>query len=123
MSHQTITSLACGREFHDAIPDGEDFLLRFKCGLEIRCTWDSSGPVVKSYCFGVDDITLHMNKQFHYVSGKIVRYCVTDGRQLSIVFSDGHELRSDFKQAPELVAVDVKVYINKNLLGVVALGN
>lgn len=119
----TISSLSKGRIFHDAIPDGQDFILRFRDGREITVAWASDGPEVKGWMhrtnpnpFGLDMQVIP--DQFRYVSGKQVKEILTDGKQLVIVFTDGHELRSDFKAAPKVVAVDAKVYIGSSALGV-----
>lgn len=120
----TITALAKGRIFHDAIPDGQDFILRFRDGREITVAWGSEGPEVKSWIhraginpFGTDYQVIP--DQFRYVSGKKVEGVFTDGQQLVITFTDGHELRSDFKAAPKVVAVDAKVYLGqKPIIGV-----
>ena len=108
----TITSLAKGQQFYDALPNGDQFILRFMNGLLITMAWASEGPEVKSYRWyegGFTDQSLH--PQFRYVSGKTLAYAHHDGKQLSLVFTDGHELRSDFRRVPEPVAVDVKIQL------------
>lgn len=108
----SIHRLAAGRVFHDAIPDGDEFLLRFTDGLEIRCAWASSGPEVKSFQFGVITAEKVMNPQMAYVRGKTVQQVLTNGTELFIDFTDGHRLRSDFRgRAPAVKGVDVKVKI------------
>lgn len=105
----SITSLAAGRIFRDAVPDGDDFRLRFADGLEIRVAWASNGPEVKDFRFGVITGETVLHPQFRYVAGKTVKHVLTDGTQLTLVFIDGHELRSDFKRAPHVEAVDVRI--------------
>lgn len=109
MERVTIHQLAAGRAFRDAIPDGDDFRLRFMDGLELVCAWASDGPEVKLINQGVITTEQVLHPQFQYVTGKVVRQVLTDGRQLILSFSDGHELRSDFRQAPAVRAVDVRV--------------
>lgn len=104
-----ISQLAAGRVFHDAIPDGDDFRLRFEDGLEIVCAWASEGPEVKSHAFNVLSAERVLHPQFRYVAGKTVQAVLTDGTELLIEFTDGHVLRSDFKAAPRVAGVDVKV--------------
>lgn len=106
----SINAYAAGRRFWDAIPDGDDFRLRFMDGLEIVVAWGSSGPEVKNTFLNVITAERVLNPQFQYVSGKTVKQVLTDGKNLILQFTDGHELRSDFKRAqPEVRAVDVKI--------------
>lgn len=111
----TISSLAEGQVFWDALPYGQDeFLLRFQSGLEINVAWASSGPEVKNYWYRALTILATeraLHPQFQYVSGKTVLQVLTDGCQLIISFTDGHELRSDFRRCPEPVAVDAKIIL------------
>lgn len=106
-----IHDLAVGRVFRDAIPDGDDFRLRFADGLEIVCAWGDAGPEVKSHRFGVITLDQALHPQFRYVTGKTVQAVYTDGQQLMIEFTDGHTLRSDFRTAPAVRGVDVAVKI------------
>lgn len=105
----SITSYAAGRRFRDAIPDGDNFRLRFMDGLEIEVAWDSGGPEVKRVEHGVITQETVIAPQFRYVTGKTVREVLTDGTKLILAFTDGHELRSDFKRAPEVCGVDVRL--------------
>lgn len=118
----TINSLAKGQKFFDAVPCGqEDFLLRFLSGLEVQVAWSSQGPEVKDHRYIVAGVLGEraLQPQFQYVSGKTVSQVLTDGRQLIISFTDGHELRSDFRRSgPVPVAVDAKVRLLSPLRGV-----
>jgi hypothetical protein len=109
----SINAIAAGRTFWDAIPDGDDFRLRFTDGVEIVCAWGSQGPEVKATHFGVITKDRSIHPQFQYVSGKLVRQVLTDGKKLIIQFSDGHELRSDFKRGPKVEAVDVRMKLTE----------
>lgn len=122
MDRVTITQLAVGRAFRDAIPDGDDFRLRFTDGLEILCAWASSGPEVKVVNQGVITAEQALHPQFRYVAGKVVRQVLTDGTKLVIAFSDGHELRSDFRRQPTVRGVDVRVAIESPLAAVGVVG-
>lgn len=115
MDRVTITSLAAGRTFRDAIPDGDEFRLRFYDGTEIVCAWASSGPEVKAVNRGVITAEHALHPQFRYVAGKVVEQVLTDGQRLVIVFTDGHELRSDFRRAPAVRGVDVRVSVESPL--------
>ena len=95
----------------DAIPDGDDFRLRFADGLEIVCAWGDHGPEVKYCTHNVLTAETDLHPQFRYVTGKTVRQILTDGRKLIVQFTDGHELRSSFRTAPEVEAVDVKIVL------------
>ena len=106
-----INDLARGRVFRDAIPDGDDFRLRFMDGLEIVCSWASSGPEVKRFAFNVITDERDLHPQFRYVTGKVVAAVLTDGQKLLIEFTDGHTLRSSFATAPRVEGVDVRVRI------------
>lgn len=108
---RSINSLAAGRIFSDAIPDGDDFRLRFADGLEITVAWASDGPEVKSFMFGVVTTEQALHPQFRYVTGKTVDQVLTDGKQLILAFTDGHELRSDFRRAPKVEGVDVRIRV------------
>jgi hypothetical protein len=105
----SINAYAAGRQFWDAIPDGDDFRLRFMDGLEIVVSWASSGPEVKDTFQNVVTADRVMHPQFQYVCGKTVKQVLTDGKALVLQFTDGHELRSDFTRAPAVRAVDAKV--------------
>lgn len=106
----SINAHAAGRRFWDAIADGDDFRLRFMDGVEIVVAWASSGPEVKDVFHNVITADRALNPQFQYVSGKTVKQVLTDGKDLILQFTDGHELRSDFKRAqPEVRAVDAKI--------------
>lgn len=108
---RSIHKLAVGRVFGDAIPDGQDFRLRFLDGYEIVCAWGDAGPEAKADAQGIvtNDICLH--PQFQYVRGKTVRAVLYDSmrQKLIVEFTDGHQLRSGFGHAPTIEAVDVKV--------------
>ena len=105
----SINALAAGRVFVDAVPDGDDFRLRFSDGLEIVVAWASSGPEVKAFAQHIITSERALHPQFQYVSGKTVQQVLTDGRRLILQFTDGHELRSDFRRGPEVRAVDARV--------------
>lgn len=106
----SINAYATGRRFWDAIPDGDDFRLRFTDGMEIVVAWASTGPEVKDKFLNIVTAERVLNPQFQYVSGKTVKQVLTDGSNLILQFTDGHELRSDFKRRqPEVRAVDVKI--------------
>lgn len=106
-----ITDLVAGRVFRDAIPDGDDFRLRFADGLEVVCAWGNDGPEVKAHAFNILSADQALHPQFQYVTGKVVAQVLTDGRSLVVEFTDGHALRSSFKAAPEVQAVDVKLVL------------
>jgi hypothetical protein len=108
----SINVYAAGRRFWDAIPDGDDFRLRFMDGLEIVVSWASSGPEVNDTCQNVVTADRFMHPQFQYVCGKTVKQVLTDGKALILQFTDGHVLRSDFRRSPEVRAVDAKVKIS-----------
>lgn len=110
----SIHAIAKGRTFWDAIPDGDDFRLRFTDGVEIVCAWASDGPEVKATHFGVITKDRAMHPQFRHVCGKVVHQIMTDGKKLIVRFIDGHELRSDFRRAPQVEAVDVKVRLKQS---------
>ena len=110
----SINALASGRTFWDAIPDGDDFRLRFTDGVEIVCAWASSGPEVKATHFNVITKDRAIHPQFRHVCGKVVRQVLTDGHKLILQFMDGHELRSDFRRAPQVEGVDVKVMLDQS---------
>lgn len=114
----SINALAAGRVFFDAVPDGDDFRLRFADGLEIVVAWASSGPEVKAFAQHIITSERALHPQFQYVSGKTVKQVLTDGRKLILQFTDGHELRSDFRRAPAVEAVDARVRLSsKTLIG------
>lgn len=128
MTPLRISDLAVGEVFHDAIPQGDDFVLRFQSGLEILVAWASSGPEVKDWTnrgMALRDLTtggMHkpegLHPQFQYVTGKTVELVLTDGRDLILRFTDGHELRSSFRRQPEAVAVDARIILKPSLMGV-----
>ncbi len=105
-----ISTLAIGRRFRDAIPDGDRFRLRFLCGLEIQVQWDSGGPVVTGVAQGIITAETVLHPQFRYACGKTVQSVMTDGQQLMIHFTDGHCLRSSFTGSEPIVkAIDVNI--------------
>lgn len=106
-----INDLAAGRRLRDAIPDGDDFRLRFLDGLEIVCAWGSQGPEVKRYAFNVISDETDLHPRFRYVTGKTIKQVLTDGQKLLLEFTDGHTLRSSFRAKPAVDAVDVKVVL------------
>lgn len=81
----SIHAHARGRVFRDAIPDGEDFRLRFMDGLELVCSWGSAGPEIKSFAHGVITQEMAIHRQFQYVSGKVVDSVWTDGTLLLVI--------------------------------------
>lgn len=112
-----------GRVFRDAIPDGQDFRLRFMDGFELVCAWGSNGPEAKAYAQGVITQEMVIHPQFRYVSGKTVKAVLTDGEQLLIDFTDGHRLRSSFgRSGPEVEGVDVNVLVPSPIAALAGVG-
>lgn len=105
-----ITTLVTGRRFADAIPDGQNFRLRFMDGFEVLCTWGDDGPEAIGYASGVITAETILHQQFQYVRNKMVDKVMTNGETLIICFTDGHELRSRFSGGGVTVeGIDAKV--------------
>lgn len=105
----SITQLCAGKRFFDAIPDGDDFRLRFEDGVEIKIAWESDGPKTIGIAHGIITTERALHSQFRYVTGKVVEAVYTDGNKLVVRFTDGHELRSSFRAKPTVDAIDVKI--------------
>lgn len=119
----SIHAHAKGRVFRDAIPDGDDFRLRFMDGLELVCAWGSGGPEIKAFAHNVLTADMAIHPQFRYVSGKTVHQVLTDGEKLIIDFTDGHSLRSSFgRRGPVVEGVDVKVACPSPIAALAAAG-
>lgn len=106
----SINALAKGRQFRDAVSDGQRFRLRFMDGFEIVCAWGDDGPEAIAYAQGIISADMDLHPQFRHVCGKTVAQVLTDGEKLLIEFTDGHTLRSSFRTSgPAVDGVDVAI--------------
>jgi hypothetical protein len=108
----TIHSHLVGRQFGDCVPAHQRVTIRCLDGFEVEVEWASSGPEVRTVAQRLLGPERVLRSEFAYVQGKAIKHVLTDGEQLLIGFTDGHELAVRWKdEQPDAAAVNVKVGI------------
>jgi hypothetical protein len=105
----TIQSLLIGRRFGDCIPAHQRITVRCTDGFEVDVDWASSGPEVRASRQGLVVPDRVLDPKFAYVCGKVIKRCLTNGSNLLIGFTDGHELAIAWDGIPDARAINVSV--------------